>query len=312
MTCDPQADFSDDRRYAWLAFSPIGVISCIVALYFYWKWPAIRKPPCRFLHFRFMNELVFSLCLLLSAIFETDARDNIFFWTAVTMSQAGMVFWTVNTLLDVVVISRDPFNAYRYNNRFQYMSHGLTIGVGLFMVFRWKAEFADNIESARCTARDVAEDIRYPVLVIECIGLAVSTILMIATGVRLIHGLELSETSRIRVMKQQVILTIGFAISDVMTIMPDLLPSDDYQKPFWVDYMLPIRVILDVQIFFIVTKAYQRQCNVDLARNEDTPDIKSVSSPAALANAARTSSASFCTWFSACCAFFTAAIPSSF
>lgn len=270
MGCDDPSSFSDQRRIAWFALSPISIVGCVICLYYYFQWQVIRRPPCRFLHFRFMNELVYSSGLLFAAIFEYNAKHNIFFWTAITISQAGMVFWTVNTLLDVVIISRDPFNAYRYNNRFLWVTWSLIAGLTAFMFIRWSHEQGSDNESSSCNANDVADTVRYPILVISGIGLALSSAIMIAISMRLWDGLPLSEMSRNRVMKQQVLLTVGFGISDLLIIIPDALSGSDYDDDFWVDYIIPIRCILDVLIFCIVNKIYSRLCSHTLDTTVDT------------------------------------------
>ena len=264
MTCEHDGvtgdhEFSETRRTSWLILSPICMFCIVLIIWSIVKFEFLRRPPCRLVIYRYLLEFLFVSGLLFSAIFEYDASDSIWYYTAIAVAQMGMICYTVATLWDVVLISRNPFDAYRYDMRMHIMCWlSMSFLAGwMITTYLHKKDEPDQTQSDACIAREVGSAIGIPLAMIIFVFLFFSICIMIAMSIRLSTGLPMTLKARNDVVKQQMTLTIGFAVSDLVTCVPSLIDwwfELDVPSSVSANWLLPLRVFWDCLVFLVVNK----------------------------------------------------------
>ena len=247
-------DYSADRRIAWLICTPIAWIMCLLVFYFYWKFPPVRRPPCRLVIWRFVCEFVFVSGFFFSAAYEYSADENVYFYTAVQVCECGMLFWTFWSLRDVRAIASNPFDAVTASDAMYHLvswAACAVVGVGMIMVYE------NSDKTSKDDRMDTIKRVNYGLAALEIMFMLLTIRTMMVLYKRLSWGLPLSDQSRKRVIFQELTMGGGFVFSDLLAILI-MFGFKTAGSPVALDVLRQLRVIFDTLVWMYVNQIHVR------------------------------------------------------
>lgn len=171
-----------------------------------------------------------------------------------------MICYTVTTFLDVIVICRNPFappgRLTRYFHLFALLGALATVPITLSLFDDFYGDQGMSYESAMWKVDQKVNDIIGTENIILVVVACLTAVLVSA---ELATGLHYSKFSRGRVIRQQMLMAVGFGISDLARAIFHL-QSDSYQKENTaaISLLKWLTMFYDVQIWLIVTHSYCR------------------------------------------------------